>query len=97
MAKLTDEEKAQLEALQNRANEPDDDDDFDVEWWEEDAEGRRRGGRMPWRKAKGVYGSYFPELFGDKPPADGTGEPARKERPGKVSDRYFGRGSGTGE
>lgn len=92
---LSDEEKATLEALQRKAEEKDDGgDDFDVEWWEEDESGKRKGGRVPWNTGKKLYGSYFPEIFGDKPPEQEGGDGARKP-PKRTSDKYFGRGSGT--
>lgn len=92
---LSEEEKATLAALQQKAEQPDDDgDDYDVEWWEEDESGKRRGGRVPWKTGKKMYGAYFPDLFGEKPPegdgGDGKSGGARKP----PSQRYFGRGSG---
>ena len=96
MGKLTDEQKAQLEQLQGLADAPDDDDNEDVEWWEEDESGKRRGGRMSWKKGKAVYGTFFPDIFGDKPPEGDPGKaPKAPPSGGGVSSRYFGRGSGT--
>lgn len=94
---LSDEEKAQLEALQQKANAPDDGgDDFDIEWWEEDESGKRRGGRVPWGTGKKLYGKYFPDIFGDKP-AEGDGGGTQPPRKPRTSERYFGRGDRAGQ
>ena len=63
---LSKKEQDQLAALQAKAEEPDEP-EFEVEWWEEDTEGNRRGGRLPWSKGKALYGKHFPDLFADKP------------------------------
>jgi hypothetical protein len=91
VSKLSDEEKATLEALNAKANAADDDDDFEVEWWEEDEGGKRKGGRVPWKTGKKMYGSYFPDLFGDKPPENAPPE-GGKIPPKRTSEKYFGRG-----
>lgn len=95
---LSEDEKATLAELQRRAEEPDNDggEDFDVEWWEEDESGKRRGGRVPWSTGKKMYGAYFPGLFGEKPPEGDGGGGEQKPPKRRTSERYFGgRGSGT--
>lgn len=91
---LSEEEQATLAALQKKAEEKDDDSDYDVEWWTEDESGKRQGGRVPWSTGKKMYGSFFPDLFGEKPeeqnPPGGSTKP-----PKRPSEKYFGRGSGT--
>lgn len=92
MAKLSDEEKATLEALTAKANSADDEDDFDVDWWEEGPDGTRRGGRIPWSKGKSIYGKHFPDLFGDKPPSDGKDDPKDDGKgKGGTATKYFGK------
>ena len=84
-----EDRRKELEAELAELDKPDPDESYEVEFWEEDADGKRRGGRMPWAKGKAVYGSWFPELFGDKP-ADDEGEEAPKDdAPGTV--KRFGR------
>jgi hypothetical protein len=102
--KLTPEQRAELEA-QLAADDADEDESYEVDWWEEAADGTRRGGRLPWAKAKGIYGKHFPDLFGDKPPLTDDGDdPAPKGKaPLKsvpASDRkppvHFGGGRSAG-
>lgn len=98
---LTDEEKGILEKLTEKSKEPDEGDDFSVEWWEEDNKGNRRGGALPWSKGKSIYGHHFPDLFGDKPPAGEKGGPEKKndgkgggdDDKGKsgTAQKYFGK------
>jgi hypothetical protein len=72
--RLTPEQRAELERqLADDDQAADEDDAFEAEWWEELPDGTRRGGRLPWKKAKGIYGKYAPDLFGDKPPDAGDG------------------------
>lgn len=75
-------EQALLESLQQKADEPGEP-EFEVEWWEEDSDGNRRGGRLPWSTAKRIYGKWDKELFGDEDEdeggdsgQDGKGKPA---------------------
>lgn len=95
---LSEEEKQQLAALQAKEQDPGDGggEDFDVEWWEEDETGKRRGGRVPWSTGKKMYGSYFPTLFGEAPPGGDGGNGGGDGKGGKLppSKKYFGRGSG---
>lgn len=86
---LSKEERAQLDALTKKADEPDEDEGFEVEYWEERPDGTRRGGRMPWAQGKKAFGAWLPDLFGDKPPEEETPEQAPDEEPGKV--QRFGR------
>jgi hypothetical protein len=88
---LSKEEKAQLDALTKKSQEPDPDDSFEVEFWQENPDGSRHGGRAPWSQGKRVFGQMFPDLFGEKPADDeGEGEAAAPaEKPGKVE--RFGR------
>jgi hypothetical protein len=62
---LSKKEQDLLAQLQAKADEPAEP-DVEVEWWEEDSDGNRRGGRMPWGKAKAIYGKWAPDLFADK-------------------------------
>lgn len=99
MARLTPEERAELEARLAADDGEDDDESYEVEWWEEDAKGNRRGGRLPWSQGKKIYGKYAPDLFEAKPPGEaaGEGEPAK---PGlrsvdrKPPPHFRGRASG---
>ena len=61
---LSKKEQALLESLQKKAEEPGEP-EFEVEWWEEDTDGNRRGGRMPWSTARKIYGKWAPDLFKD--------------------------------
>ena len=61
---LSKKEQALLESLQQKAEEPGEP-EFEVEWWEEDTDGNRRGGRMPWSTGKKIYGKWAPDLFAD--------------------------------
>jgi hypothetical protein len=69
MPKMTPEQRAELEAQLAADDAADDDETYEVDWWEETPDGKRRGGRMPWAQGKKVFGSWLPDLFGDKPPA----------------------------
>lgn len=92
---LSDEEKATLEALTAKANEPDDD-DFDVEIWDENG----AGAKVPYRKAK-----KFLERFGIDPPevsetSEGETKPTKKSGAKVATDdnvthaaKYFGSGN----
>lgn len=63
---LSDEEKAQLDALTKKANEPDADDDFEIEIYD-----GQKGARVPYRKGRG----YLQEHFGiDLDPDPGKGD-----------------------
>ena len=62
---LSKKEQALLESLQQKADDPGEP-EFEVEWWEEDSDGTRRGGRMPWSTAKKIYGKWAPDLFRDE-------------------------------
>lgn len=70
---LTPEEKAQLEALQAKESEPDED-DFDVEIW--DSTGA--GAKVPYRKGK-----TWLQRFGIDLPESPEGETDPKEPKGK--------------
>lgn len=95
---LSKEEKDTLAALTAKSQEPDEGDDFSVEWWEEDSKGNRRGGALPWSKGKSIYGVHFPDLFGEKP-AEGAKGGTSKEGEGKgdgtpktgTAGKYFGK------
>lgn len=83
---LTDEEKSQLEALQAKANAPDDSDDFEVEIWDENG----KGARVPYKKGRSWLQSTFgidldppPSAEGDPPQGDGKPD-------GTPAQRYFG-------
>lgn len=70
---LSEEQQAQLDELNRLANEPDDDDDFEIEIYSSDGS----GARLPYRKGK----SWIQKTFGidvdplkpsdDKTPAKG--------------------------
>lgn len=90
---LSPEEKAQLDALTAKANEPEED-DFDIEIWDE----KGAGAKVPYRKGRTWlqrFGIDMPE-----PPADGgQGQGHGKTKPdanGKPetpegrAQRYFG-------
>ena len=88
---LSKDEQAQLDALTKKSKEPDVDESFEVEFWQENTDGSRHGGRAPWSQGKRVFGQMFPDLFGEKPPADDepgddapeAGKPAKVERFGR--------------
>ena len=61
---LSKKEQALLESLQQKADEPGEP-EFEVEFWEEDTDGRRRGGRMPYSKAYGLFHKWAPDVFPD--------------------------------
>lgn len=98
MAKLTDEEKGLLASLTEKAKQAEtEEDDSEVEWWEEDKDGNRRGGRVPWSKGKAIYGKHFPDLFGEKPPEKekgsnekGSGGGGSEKQEKGVAGKYFG-------
>ncbi len=88
---LTDEERAQLEALTARANEPDNDDDFEIEI----GDGEGNWAKVPYHKGKAWlrrFGIDLPET----PESNETETP--KKTPGKAptgeagshAQRYFG-------
>jgi len=83
MMALTDDEKATLEALNKKANEPDDADDYEVEMTDEN----NRTIRVPYSKGKGLLAKWgfdlddMPKPVDDGKPADdgkptGDGKPA---------------------
>lgn len=76
LSKREQELLAQLTAKADEPAEP----EVEVEWWEEDSDGNRRGGRMPWTKAQAIYGKWAPDLFGNKDD-DSEGEPPAKDEP----------------
>jgi hypothetical protein len=90
---LTDEEKAQLEALTAKANEPDDNEDFDIEIWDEHG----AGAKVPYSKGRSWLARFGIDV---DPPTDDGGKPAGNGKPdGKASKddtkpgtagRYFG-------
>jgi hypothetical protein len=66
---LSDEEKATLEALQAKANEPEAD-DFDIEIWDDSG----AGARVPYSKGR----KWLADKFGiDVPVPPATGAPAK--------------------
>ena len=92
MAKLSDKDAAELARLQGLADAPDDDESWEVEYWEEGPDGTRRGGRMPYAKGKAFFERWAPDLFGAKPADDdgaSEGKPGDDDKPGEV--RRFGR------
>ena len=81
---LSKKEQALLESLQQKAEEPGEP-EFEVEWWEEDTDGNRRGGRMPWSTGKKIYGKWAPDLFkddDDDDDDDGKQEPKQPQAGG---------------
>ena len=89
---LSDEEKATLEALTKKANEPDDEDNFEIEIYD-----GQRGARVPYRKGRG----YLQEHFGiDLDPDPGKGDESGstgKPKTGKSQTPKGDKGSGEGE
>ena len=86
---LSKKEQALLESLQQKAEEPGEP-DFEVEWWEEDTDGNRRGGRMPWNTAKKIYGKWAPDLFADPDDDDeDKTPPAARDTPAQGAARLF--------
>jgi hypothetical protein len=70
---LSDEEKAQLEALTKKANEPDPEDDFEMEIFD-----GAKGARLPYSKGK----SWLEETFGiNLTPAPPAGPPKDNKPP----------------
>lgn len=87
---LSDEEKATLEALTKKANEPDDDDNFEIEIYD-----GQRGARVPYRKGRG----YLQEHFGidlDPNPGEGAADDGKSGRKatGKPQEGKGDKGSG---
>jgi len=90
MAKLTDEQKRQLDELTALANAPDDE-DFEIE-----IRNGERSARVPYHKGR----AYLQEHFGidlDPPRDDGNGtddgtqgDPPPDDKDTRVSGRYFG-------
>lgn len=78
---LSKKEQAELDRLTAKADEPGEP-EFEVEWWEEDSDGTRRGGRMPWSTAKKIYGKWAPDLFADKDEDEDEDEPKAKAKDG---------------
>jgi len=97
MGKLSDEDNAALEALLAKRDADDDEDSDEIEWWEEDEAGKRRGGRMSVGRAKKT--GLFSDLFGDKTPEPKTGESDTGKKPAKNGDlnQFFGRGKSSGQ
>lgn len=85
---LTKKEQAALEALQAKAEEPAEP-EFEVEWWEEDTDGNRRGGRMPWSTGKKIYGKWAPDLFADSDDDEDDGKPEPKGQQAGGATRLF--------
>lgn len=93
---LSDDEKKLLAELNERAKEPEKDDDYDVEIYHHDG----RGARVPYKTAK----SWLHEVFGigESPASAGAGEgggPGGDAPPAGAADgdetkggSYFGRG-----
>lgn len=86
---LSKDEQAQLDALTKKSQEPDVDESYEVEYWEEDPDGSRRGGRMPYSQGKKLFGKRWPDLFGEKPPAEEEPGAPEADKPAKVE--RFGR------
>lgn len=64
---LTPEQQAQLEELNKLANEPDEDEDFDIEIYDEHG----RGARVPYRKGKDWLNKHFGVDLGEAPKDEG--------------------------
>jgi hypothetical protein len=91
---LTDEEKAQLEALQQKDAEPANDDDFDVEIWDETG----AGAKVPFREGKKFlarFGIGIEEPLADSSKPDGKSKAgsgsAGQAKPEGTATRYFGK------
>jgi hypothetical protein len=88
---LNEDEKKLLQELTDRANAPDEDDDFEIEVYDTAA---GKGARIPYRKGSG----WLHEVFGiGTPPA--AAAPPEDETPPKGAGKgaeggaYFGRGA----
>lgn len=90
---LSREEQDQLDALQRKAQEADDDDNFDVEIWDETG----AGAKVPYRKGKSWLQRFGIDV---EPPADDSSNDDKsdskskpkndkQDRPGPAG-RYFG-------
>jgi len=85
MMALTDDEKATLEALNKKANEPDDADDYEVEMTDEN----NRTIRVPYSKGKGLLAKWgfdledLPKPQGDGTPGDGGNTDGGNDGAGK--------------
>jgi hypothetical protein len=71
---LTDEEKAQLEALNRKSQEPDPAEDFEIEIFD-----GQKGARLPYSKGRSFLQQHFGLDIGD-PPGDGDGSPEDKTK-----------------
>lgn len=90
---LSDEEKATLEALTKKANEPDED-DFDIEIWDETG----AGAKVPYRKGRTWLQRFgidlpdtpiapVPDTKRSKPT---SGDSGNSDSTGSTAQRYFG-------
>lgn len=84
---LSDEEKATLEALTRKANEPDED-DFDIEIWDETG----AGAKVPYRKGRTWLNRFGIDLPEVATPTEGkpAKEPKAPPASGDTATRYFG-------
>lgn len=89
---LTDEEKAQLAALTEKQNQPDEAEDWAVEIWDETG----AGAKVPFSQAKGWLSKFGIGI--ETPPADDGGKPAPKGKPASgepappgTANKYFGK------
>jgi hypothetical protein len=76
---LSDEEKATLEALTKKANEPDTSDDFEIEIYD-----GQRGARVPYSKGRGYLQTHFGIDLDPTPESDegDSGDGKGKKAPG---------------
>lgn len=93
---LSAEEKAQLDALTKKANEPDEDDNYEIEIYDENG----RGARVPYRKGRGWLQKHFgidldPSPEGDSgDDGDENDEGKRTRSPARKGGKDAGNGEG---
>jgi hypothetical protein len=86
---LTDDEKAQLDALTAKANEPDSDDDFEIELFTPEG----HGARVPYRKGRSFLQTHF-GIDLDPDPGDGNDNNNNNNDAGKDAKGSAGTGKG---
>lgn len=79
---LSKEEKEQLEALTRKANEPDEDDRYEIEIGSGD-----KYARVPYRKGRGFLQEHFGIDLDPSPESDDDQDPAAERDNGKGKDK----------
>lgn len=90
---LSKDEQEQLEALQRKAEQPEDDDNFDIEIWDETG----AGAKVPYRKGRNWLQKFGIDVEPPETPDDDKSESKNKPKSALKTDkgpgpatRYFG-------